>query len=125
MDTTDKNIKKVLSNYDYHFKLNIEDSIMDQIKIQKEYNIELSKARKNAKTGILLSVFFLIVYTIMIYLDFFNSMLGQMDFINMFVPSIFMFLLLIVIFIILTFGMSFLGTEVENERLLNSNEPVP
>jgi len=106
MNTTEKNIQKLLMNTKElkGIDVNLEDKIMDKIDSQKDYKAILAKTKRKAKIGIFTSLLLFIVYGIVTYVDILASnSYGKVNLTN-FYPTIFTALVVILVYIEVTFG---------------------
>ncbi|MDY7395622.1 hypothetical protein UMM65_10240 [Aureibaculum sp. 2210JD6-5] len=106
MDTTEKNIKKLLINNNElkSIDVNLEDNIMDKINSQKDYKVILVKTKRKAKVGIFISLLLFVVYGIVTYVELLASnSYGKANLTN-FYPTLFASLVVIVVYIEITFG---------------------
>lgn len=106
MDTTDKNIKKIFSTYTKNFDIDLEESIMDKINVEKNYNAELSQSRKRIKIGMILSTLFLMIYFVLTYFDTLPRITERMETIDVYLPTIFAALIILVMYLLSTYSLS-------------------
>lgn len=114
MDTTDKNIKKAFSTYTKTFDIDLEESIMDKINVEKNYNTELSRSRKRIKTGIFISTIFLIAFFLFTYFDTLPGLNHQMNTLDIYLPTIFTGLLVLIMYFLFTFSYAPSNNELDN-----------
>jgi len=116
MNKTEKNIQKLLidNNELKGIDVNLEDNIMNKINSQTDYNAVLIKTKHKAKIGIILSLMLLVVYGIVTYLELLTtSYNGQFNLTN-FYPTIFTTLVVIVVYIEMTFGVAVFRKDVRS-----------
>lgn len=106
MDTMDRNIKKIFSTYTKTVDVDLEESIMDSIAIDKNFKIELQQSRKMIKIGMALSALFSIGYFILTYLDTLPQINNNMKLIDIYLPTMFAALLIIVMFFLMTYSLT-------------------
>ncbi|SDF12773.1 hypothetical protein SAMN05421636_11252 [Pricia antarctica] len=114
MDTTDKNIKKAFSTYTKSFDVDLEESIMDRISVQKNYGAELFRSRKRVKVGTVFSALFLIGYFLLTYFDTLPRINGQMKVIDVYLPAIFASMLIMVMYFLLNYIFTSSKNEMDN-----------
>lgn len=114
MDTSDKNIKKVFSTYTKSFDVDLEESIMDRIKLEKSYSAELIQSRKRIKTGMILSALFLIVYFALTYFDTLPQIDERMEMKNNYLPSIFTGFLVVIMYLLSTYSFAYSKEKIED-----------
>ena len=104
MDSIDKNIKKIFSTYNKSFDVDLEESIMDKINVEKNYTAELSKSRKRIKIGVIISTIFLISYFGLTYLDTLPKVNRQMNMSEVYLPAICSPMLVLIMYFLFTFS---------------------
>ncbi|MET2985131.1 hypothetical protein [Aureibaculum conchae] len=116
MNTTEKNIKKLLLNTDElkGIDVNLEDNIMNKINSQKDYKAILVKTKRKAKIGIFTSLILFVVYGIVTYIELLASnSYGEANLTN-FYPTFFASLVVIVVYIEITFGVVVFRKSLSN-----------
>ncbi len=113
MDTSDKSLKRLFSTYKESNNLDMEDSIMDRIKVEKNYSAELIRSRKRIKTGMILSALFLIGYFGLTYFDTFPRANSQMERIDAYLPAIFSALLVVIMYLLSLYGFASSKNQME------------
>lgn len=106
MDTTDKNIKEAFSTYTKSFDIDLEESIMDKVNVEKNYSTEILQARKGIKKGIVSSTLFLTGYFLLTYFDTIPRITKQTEEIDVYLPAMFAALLIVIMYFLLSYGIS-------------------
>ena len=114
MDTTDKNIKKMFSTYTKSFDVDLEESIMEKIDVEKNHNAALSQSRKRIKKGIIINAIFLIAYFVLTYFDTLPRIKPEMKILDVYLPSIFTAMLVLIMYLLFTFSHTSSKNGIDN-----------
>lgn len=104
MEEIDKNISKLFVGFEENAHIDLEDSVMDKLQSQREYETLLSKARERTKIGIVISVVFLVAYFVLTGYTSLKGQKGQMELLELYLPSLNAAILIIITYLILIFG---------------------
>ena len=117
MDSTDKNIKKIFSTYTESKSIDLEESVMDSIPLEKNHEAELQQSRKRIKTGMALNVLFLIGYFIFTYLTTFNQINDSIKLVDLYYPTIFTIIVIVIMYFLAIYGLSTLKSKLFNRMM--------
>ncbi|BFP40857.1 hypothetical protein FGF1_17020 [Flavobacteriaceae bacterium GF1] len=103
MDTTDKNIRKVLSHYETNFELGMEEEVIRGIGRQKGYGALRFRFKGKVKFGILLTTVLGIVHFLLIYFGCWGNPNSKDLDLHTYLPSIYGAMLIVVLYAMLFF----------------------
>lgn len=116
MNETEKNIRKLLIDNEEikGIDVNLEDSIMNKINSRTDYDTVLIKTKYKAKIGIISSLILLVIYSIATYVELLTTSYSSQFNLTNFYPAIFTALVVIVVYVEMTYGVLVFRKNVPN-----------